>query len=139
MSRVTTGLVFVGPRRIAPWGDRAWRVAFTAQCVEGGSQAYWLLSCPHSATSDGLTFPISSPDASAAYKALEQLLGFATSAGELGAGEAAKRPETRTLSARFRIGLVTLDQPSLLDAELIELLEAAEFDVEVFTPAQLQA
>lgn len=42
MTRVTTAMLMAGPRSLSPWGDRAWRVALTAQLVEGGSSAYWL-------------------------------------------------------------------------------------------------
>ena len=42
MTRVTTALITAGPRTIGPWGDRAWRVALSIQLVEGGSAAYFL-------------------------------------------------------------------------------------------------
>lgn len=43
MSRQSTTLMAIGPRTVSPWGDRAWRVAATAQLVEG-SNAYWIVT-----------------------------------------------------------------------------------------------
>jgi hypothetical protein len=43
MSRQSTALLTIGPRTLSPWGDRAWRVAATAQLVEGSS-AYWIVT-----------------------------------------------------------------------------------------------
>ena len=44
MSRSTTVLLTIGPRTVGSWADRAYRISHTAQLVEGGSGAYWLVT-----------------------------------------------------------------------------------------------
>lgn len=44
MSKQTTALLTVGPKSIAPWGDRAWRIALTAQLVAANSGDYWIVT-----------------------------------------------------------------------------------------------
>ena len=44
MSKQTTALLTVGPKTIAPWGDRAWRITLTAQLVAANSGDYWIVT-----------------------------------------------------------------------------------------------
>lgn len=44
MTRNSTAALFAGPRSIAPWGDRSWRVALWGQLVEGGAAPHWIAS-----------------------------------------------------------------------------------------------
>jgi hypothetical protein len=154
----------VGPRSISPWGDRAWRVAFTAQLVVGGSSAYWIVTAtePASHPSRPNEISIAAPTAENVLDSVILLL--AAHAG----GDDVERclveshnievsdqvrviapfwdlaPEvTAFLSSRLtpaiRLGVTFLDQPELFTPEVVDGLRSLGFDVDVFGLCELSA
>jgi hypothetical protein len=158
MTRLTTALVTVGPRSLGPWGDRLWRVSLTAELVEGGSSAYWLVH-PTVPADHPVATPevlISIPYPIAAAEAL--ILGLAAHLGdeqvedlllethniELLDGIRYVAPywelaDTTAsllcdlLNSSVRVGLTVMDDMTLATPEMVALLRDYGFDVDVFT------
>lgn len=157
MTRVSTALLMIGPKSIAPWGDRAWRVSGTAQLVEG-STPYWIVTPTQPAQHP--VFPneieVSSPHTDSVVESILFLLAshFGQDGVEenlvethnievniLGHRELARFYElsdhskgflAKRLSQQVRLGLTQLDDLSLVNDEVIQRLRQLDFDVEVF-------
>lgn len=156
MSRQTTALLFIGPRSISPWGDRVWRVAATAQLVEGSS-AYWIvtptLPVQHSVTPAEVS--VSAPFAEslvesvlfllAAYFGDDEVKNYLVETHNVslkgGARELAPFYEladttrdylVRKMATVVRLGFTRLDDLSLVNDEVITALLRYGFDVEVY-------
>lgn len=159
MSRQSTALLTVGPRSIAPWGDRAWRVSGTAQLVEG-STPYWIvtptLPASHSATPAEVEVVVPHPEAVvasvlmflAAHFGDEDVEAYLVETHNVtlrdGVREIAPYYELADETVRFladhlsrtlRLAVTLLDDFSLVDDEVIAELRALGFDVDVFVPA----
>lgn len=158
MSKVSTALLTVGPRSISPWGDRAWRVSLTAQLVEGGSSAHWLVTPTEPAeyrlSSSSLVVPAPENDevVDSVLMLLASHLGDSAVEGYLvdthnlevldGVRSLATfwdvSPSETTrfivekLSNRVRLGFTVLDDSSLVTGGVIETLRGYGFDVDVF-------
>lgn len=156
MSRQTTALLFIAPRSISPWGDRVWRVAATAQLVEGSS-AYWIvtptLPVQHSVTPAEVSVPAPFTEAVvesvlfllAAYFGDDEVKNYLVETHNVslkgGTRELAPFYEladtTRDYLARkmatvVRLGFTRLDDLSLVNDEVITALLRYGFDVEVY-------
>jgi hypothetical protein len=154
--RHSTALVIVSPP-VGPWGDRLWRIALSLQLVEGGSQAYWLLTpaTPPEHDLTNTTVGLEIPDDDGVIDSL--LLAIAAQLGnepEIHILEETHNiqvdaeartiapyweiaPETRqhlaeVLAPTFRLGIVTLEPNSLITPHVIEELSLLGFDVDVF-------
>lgn len=156
MSRRSTALLTIGPSTLSPWGDRAWRVAATAQLVEGSS-AYWIVTstvpAQHYVSPGGVEVPV--PHAEAVIDSVLFLL-----ASHFGDDDVENYlVETHNLSLRggvrelapfyeladttkdylvskmagvVRLGFTRLDELSLVNDEVITALLRYGFDVEVY-------
>jgi hypothetical protein len=159
MSRQSTALLTVGPRTIAPWGDRAWRVSGTAQLVEGSS-AYWIVTptqpANHPATPSEVDVLVPAPDTVveslllllAVHFGDDQLAEYLVEHHNLTIDDAGVRVVApywelagevishlaRNLSQTVRLGVTLLDDISLMDDEVIDTLRGLGFDVDVFAP-----
>jgi len=159
MTRFSTALLTIGPKSIAPWGDRAWRVAATAQLVEGSSP-YWIITptqpaqhpvapseigvpSPHSdSLVDSVLFLLATHFGE--HDVEENLLeSHNIELGDDGLREVAEFYElsdynrgflAKRLSERIRLGLTQLDDLSLIGDEVVEQLRRLGFDLEVFGP-----
>lgn len=159
MTRVSTALLAIGPKSIAPWGDRAWRVSATAQLVEGSSP-YWIVhptqpaqhpvvpneigvSSPHSeSVVDSVLFLLATHFGEDDVEA-NLLESHNIELGDDGLREVAEFYElsdynrgflAKRLSERVRLGLTQLDDLSLVGDEVVEQLRRLGFDLEVFGP-----
>lgn len=159
MTRVSTALLAIGPKSIAPWGDRAWRVSATAQLVEGTSP-YWIVT-----PTEPAQHPVSTNEVSVASPHIDSLVEsilflLATHFGDEevetmlseshnieldndGLRVAAEFYElsdhnrafiAKRLSEQIRLGLTQLDDLSLASTETVKQLRHFGFDVEVFEP-----
>jgi hypothetical protein len=158
MSRSTTVLLTIGPRTVGSWADRAYRVSHTAQLVEGGSSAYWLITptspAEHAVAPDVIR--IETPDPSDVVNSTIMLaavhVGNSTAEGILldahnveivdGVRQVAEfwevEPRTEsnlaaTLAPNIRMSFTLLDEMNLVTEEVTERLIAYGFDVEVFS------
>jgi hypothetical protein len=159
MTRLSTALLTIGPKSIAPWGDRAWKVTATAQLVEG-STPYWIVTPTKPARH--LVLPeeieVSSPHVDSVVDSILFLLAshFGEESvennlaethnirvGEGGVRELARFFElsdhsrgflAKQMSQQVRLGLTQLDDLSLMNDAVIERLSLFGFDVEVFGP-----
>jgi hypothetical protein len=156
LSRLSTALLSIGPRAISPWGDRVWRVAATAQLVEGSS-AYWIVTptVPSQHTVTPGEVSVAAPSAEAVVDSVLFLL--AAHFGDIevetylvethnvslkgGARELAPFYEladttrdylARKMSEVVRLGFTRLDDLSLVNDEVITALLRYGFDVEVY-------
>ena len=159
MSKVSTVLLSAGPRSIGPWGDRDWRVALSAQLVEGGSVAYWLAAptepALHPAAPNALA--IETPEHYVVVDSILMLL--ATHLGDenvegylldthnvtlvdgmrvvapfwdITAAESLKFLVSR-LTESVRLAFTILDEVRLVDDDVIQTLRVLGFDVEVYS------
>jgi hypothetical protein len=156
MSRQSTSLLTIGPRSLSPWGDRVWRVAATAQLVEGSS-AYWIVTstvpAQHSVAPDEVEVP--APHADAVVDSVLFLLAchFGDEFTETYLVEAHNlvlKGVTRELapfyeladttrefiankmSGLVRLAFTRLDDLSLVNDEVVAALLRYGFDVEVY-------
>ncbi len=157
MTRLSTALLIIGPKSIAPWADRAWRVSCYAQMVEG-SVAYWIVTptqpAQHPVSPDEIE--VSSPHADAVVESILFLLAshlgdegveenlvetHNIQVNNLGHRELARFYElsdhaksflANRMSQKVRLGLTQLDDLSLVNDEVIQRLRQLDFDVEVF-------
>lgn len=164
MSRVSTALLTVGPRSLAPWGDRAWRIAATAQLVEG-STPYWIVSATKPAQHHvrPLEIEVPSPHADSVIESILYLLGchfgdeeiesylvethnitvYEDSTRELAQffelADQTREFLANRLASSVRLGFVKLDDLSLVTDEVIQKLRELGFDVEAFSQDSLAA
>lgn len=159
MSRVSTALLAIGPKSIAPWGDRAWRVSATAQLVEG-TTPYWIVTATQPAQHPVVpaAIEVSSPHSESVVESILFLL--ASHFGEEPVEENllethniqvsnrrhrelarfyelsdhTKDFVAKRMSQQVRLGFTQLDDLSLVNDEVIQTLRAFGFDVEVFSP-----
>jgi hypothetical protein len=158
MTRVSTTLLTIGPRVLAPWGDRAWRVSATAQMVMG-SAPYWIVTPTQPA--QHLVAPseieVSAPNTESVVESILFMLAahfgdaevenflvesHNISLGPNSARELARFYElvyegqdflARVMSERLRIGVVHLDDLSLVNEDVISRLREMGFDVDTFS------
>jgi hypothetical protein len=158
MSRSTTVLLTLGPRTVGSWADRAYRVSHTAQLVEGGSSAYWLITATtpaeHAVAPDIIR--IENPDPSDVVNSIIMLAAAHAGNGNVegllldthnievvdGVRNIAEfwevEPRTeanlaRELAQTIRMSFTLLDEVNLVTEEVTERLIAVGFDVEVFS------
>lgn len=157
LPKQSTALLFVGPKSVAPWNDRVWRIAATAQLVEG-SVPYWIVTptepTQHPVTSSGIE--VVSPHTEAVVDSLLVLLGAHFGDDEVegrmveshnlnvqdGVREIAPFYElasaTRAaiasrLCLSVRLGLTRLDDFTLMDDSVIKSLREIGFDLDLFS------
>jgi hypothetical protein len=161
MSKQTTALLTVGPKSIAPWGDRAWRIALTAQLVSANSGDYWIVTPTEPA--NHVVVPaevlVEMPHRDSLIESILMLLAahlgdedveaclIDTHNIEVTEGVRTVAPywdvsDKRTfeyltvrLSQLVRLGVTVLDEMSLVSPDVIADLRLLGFDVDVFVPA----
>lgn len=163
MTRLTTALLTVAPRSIAPWGDRLWRVSLTAELVEGGSSAYWLVHPADPAARPVATdvvlisTPLTAGVVESLMLALAAHLGDEQTEGLLldthnielldGIRHVAPYWEltsstsallAQRLASSFRLGVTVLEELTLATADVVARLRGLGFDVDVFTLSDAQ-
>ena len=148
----------VTPRTVGSWADRAYRVSHTAQLIEGGSAAYWLVTptepAEHRVRPDVIR--IENPEPSDVVNSLIMLAAAHVGNGQVegllldthnieivdGVRNVAEfwdveRRTEATLAAalapQIRMSFTLLDEMNLLTEEVTERLIAYGFDVEVFS------
>lgn len=156
MSRLSTSLLSIGPKTVAPWGDRHWRISATAQLVEG-SVPYWIVTptepSQHQVMSSHIE--VASPHPEAVVDSILVLLGAHFGDHEVegrlveshnltvqnGVREIASFYElasdsraaiASSLCLSVRLGLTRLDDLSLVNDEVVAALLRYGFDVEVY-------
>lgn len=158
MTRVSTALLTFGPRALAPWGDRTWRVSATAQLIEGSSP-YWIvtptLPAQHAVSRAEVEVAVPNDDCVldsillilASHFGDDRVEGFLVESHNLSVGRNKVREvakfyelvdESRTFLARImsqtmRIGVVQLDAMTLVNEGVIVRLRELGFDVETFS------
>ena len=158
MTRQTTAMMMVGPRSVSPWGDRIWRLALSAQLVEG-NEPYWLVSVTQPANHEVKpdTVGIASPDTDNVVMSIVMLLAAHLGSGEVenflvethnltllenvreiapfyDLSENTTRALVKELTSSVRLGFTLMEELSLVDAGLVGALRGLGFDVEVFAP-----
>lgn len=164
MTRQTTALLTIGPRTVSPWGDtNIWRVAGTAQLVEGGAAPYWIVTptspAEHSVTPSEMSVEMPTADAVvesvamllAAHFGADGLASYLEEHHNLTVGADGRRDVApywdvsdarvldhlaRELSPRLRLGFTLLDDLCLVDEEVVTRLRSYGFTVDVFTPCR---
>lgn len=156
MTRQTTALLTAGPKR-GVWGDRIWRLSLTAQLVEGGAAAYWLVSATPPANHEVqppeivIEVPESECVLDSIYVLLgahlgnDEIAGFMEETHNISVTDNVReiapywdlsldaREELRSwLSAQLRLGVTFMDSPSLFTEEVVEKLRKDNFDIDVF-------
>ncbi len=158
MSKQSTVLLTAGPRTIAPWGDRVWRVSLTAQLVAANSGDYWIVSPtqPAEFLVSNEVINVESPTSESLVESILMLLaahlgdaameGYLLDTGNVENVEGKRMvapfwdisaPETmrylaRKLSETVRLGFTFLAAESLVDQSVIATLRSFGFDVDVF-------
>jgi hypothetical protein len=160
MTRFTTEFVMIAPKVINGWGDEDWRVGFTAQLVEGGGGGpYWLIAAPVEATPEEKSPEVIVIGGLETRRVSESiLLLLATTVGNsevksqlverglLGPGEGGpfvphewpslgEHPTTglEFVIENFRIGVVQLNEVSVLTDDVISTLEGWGLEVRLFS------
>lgn len=156
MSRQSTALLTVSPRALHPWGDRIWRIAATAQLVEG-STPYWIVTptepAAHPCRLADIEVVTPQPESVidsiliflAAHFGGEHVQDRLVESHNItireGVREIAPYYELaeplrsllfRQLAGVLRLGITVLEEESLVDTQVISGLRALGFDVEVF-------
>jgi hypothetical protein len=161
MSKQTTALLTVGPRSIAPWGDRAWRITLTAQLVSANSGDYWIVTPTEPA--NHVVVPsevlVEVPQQESLIESVIMLLAahlgdedveacllethnIDTSVSvrtipaywDISDGRTFEYLTGR-LSQMVRLGITVLDDMSLVTPDVVGDLRLLGFDVDVFVPA----
>lgn len=160
MTKVSTAALLIGQASVGPWGDDAWRLGFTAQLVEGGGGGpYWLVSPP--AEGGQRSFPpaivIDGLDERQVFRSILVLLAsiatdgdasswYRSATGGLAAEEggtllqrqprlfdvALEKRLSASLTEEFRVGVVLLDEPTVMSSEVVDRLVARGFRTQVF-------
>ncbi len=159
MTRVSTALLMIGPKSIAPWGDSAWRVSATAQLVEGANP-YWIVTptqpAQHSVSPNEIA--VTTPHSDSVIESILFILathfgdddvetvlaeshnialdndGLRTVAQFYELSDHNRAFIAKRLSRQIRLGLTQLDDFSLASNETVQQLRRLGFDVEVFEP-----
>lgn len=162
LPKQSTALLLVGPKSIAPWNDRVWRIASTAHLVSAqlveGSMAYWIVTptepTQHPVKSSAIE--VVSPHPESVVDSILMLLGAHFGDDEVegrmveshnltvqdGVREIVSFYElagdTRaaiasSLSLSVRLGLTRLDDFTLVDDSVIKSLREIGFDVDLFS------
>ena len=154
MSGSSSALLMVGPTGVGPFHSHDWRVGFTAQLVEGGTNGpYWLFQ--RSNEREQVLF-IDGLDAKTVVQSIVLILAFAIGSANLKGwldeshntyldemGEIRIAPYwevsedllivcVRELHETVRLGFVMLDALSILDDEVVAHLCGLGFDVDTF-------
>jgi hypothetical protein len=157
LPKQSTAHLLVGPKSIAPWNDRVWRIAATAQLVEG-SIPYWIVTptqpTQHPVNSSAIE--VVSPHPEAVVDSILVLLGAHFGDDDVedrmleshnltvqnGVREIASfyelASDTRaaiasSLCMSVRLGLTRLDDFTLVDDSVIKSLREIGFDVDIFS------
>ena len=158
MSRISTAMLTVGPKTLAPWGDRAWRVSLVAQLVEGASSPYWIVSptqpAEHAVVPDSISVEL--PGSGFLIESIVMLLaahlgdqhveGYLMDTENIQMVQGSRHIApyydvspastfaylTRRLSDSLRLSITVLDEFSMVDGEVVRGLRNAGFDVDVF-------
>jgi hypothetical protein len=157
MTRVSTALLTIGPRLVGSYGERAWRISGSAQIVEG-STPYWITTPtqPSQYQVSPSEIEVAAPQDDCVIESILFLLashfgGEAVenyllethniSLGENGTRQLARFYElvdetkyflARNLCETLRLGVIRLDDSSLVNDGVIGALRDLGFDVEVF-------
>ncbi len=157
MTRVSTALLIISPRSVGSFADRAWRLAGSAQLVEG-SIPYWIATPtqPSQHQVSPSEIEVAAPQDDCVVESILFLLASHYGGvevenhllethniclGQNGARELARFYElvgetmyflSRNLCETVRIGFVRLDESSLVNDGVIGALRDLGFDVEVF-------
>jgi len=156
MSKQTTALLMFGPTSIAPWGDRVWRVAATAQLVEG-SAPYWIFTPtePAETAASPQMVEVAAPNPEAVVESILMMAaawfgdskvencliethnltmneGVRELAPFYELAESTQHFLARHLSGNIRLGATRLDEQTLLSAEVVRGLRLLGFDFDTF-------
>lgn len=158
MTKSTTALLFIGPSGAGPFHSPLWRVGSTAQVVEGGTNGpFWLISSADDG-SEGLMpnyLPIESLHAETVARSVVLLVATLVGSGHIRGllsdtqnisiveGRKTFAPYweladdvltqiTHELSESCRLGIVTLDEPTVLNDAAVQLLRSWGLRVETF-------
>lgn len=151
-------MLTAGPKTLAPWGDRSWRVSLFAQLVEGASSSYWMVNptqpAEHSVVPDSVA--VEFPKAElviesiimllAAHLGDDQVEGYLLDTENIKLVDGSRHvsryydvsPQstfsylTGRLSAAIRLSITVLDEFSMADGEVVRGLRDAGFDVDVY-------
>lgn len=157
MSRESTALITIGPRNIAPWGDRVWRVAGTAQLVEG-STPYWIVTptepAQYSVSSNSVGIHLPEPES--LFESILMFLAAYFGDEDVEACLVETHNVTKSANGReiapyfeladevqsylvgrlsqcLRIAVTRLSDQTLMDRHVCALLRDAGFDVEEYS------
>ncbi len=156
MTRQSTALMTVSPLASYPWGDRIWRIAATAQLVEG-SAPYWIVTptepAAHPCQPAEIEVVAAQPESVidsilmflAAHFGSEHILDSLVESHNITIQEDVREIAPyyelaepvrsllpRQLASVLRLGITVLEEQSLVDTQVISGLRALGFDVEVF-------
>jgi hypothetical protein len=158
MTRVSTALLTISPRRLGPWVDEGWRVSGSAQIVEG-SIPYWIVTptqpAQHQVSPDEIE--VAAPKDACVVESILFLLAshfggdvvekylvetHNISVGQDGTRELARFYEVvddakdflaRHLCEVIRLGITRLDETSLVNDAVIGAMRDLGFDLAIFT------
>jgi len=158
MPSFTTSLITAGPKSIAPWGDRKWRIALSAQYVSGSSSDYWLVTPTNPANHavDGYALTVPQPDHEGVLDSLiymlaihlgdDDLEGYLFDHHNIEVADGLRVPvdfwelteSTRQhlgsrLASQFRLAVTVMDEICPVDPAVVRDLRALGFDVDVYT------
>lgn len=153
MTTSSTAFVMVGPSGVGSFHDRLWRVSpNNAQLVEGGTNGpYFLLG----SRDDEFAFHIEDFDADSVMRAVvllttllvgeEQTIGLLRASENLITTVPGERVApyweladdvlqslSKRLASICRIGIVRLDEQSILSVEVVDMLRSLQFDVSTY-------
>lgn len=156
MTRQSTALMTVSPLASFPWGDRIWRIAATAQLVEG-SAPYWIVTptAPAAHPCQPAEIEVVAPQPESVIDSIliflaahfgseyipESLVeshnitiqeGVREIAPYYELSEPARSRLAKQLSGVIRLGITILEEQSLADERVVSGLRRLGFDVEVF-------
>jgi hypothetical protein len=156
VSRQSTALLTISPLKSYPWGDRIWRIAATAQLVEG-SIPYWIVTPTEPAAHPcGLAeIEVVAPQPESVIDSILMFLaahfggehvldrlveshnitirdGVREIAQYYDLSETVRLLLAVELSGVLRLGIAVLDEQSLVDKQVMLGLQELGFDVEVF-------
>lgn len=155
LSSSSSALLMVGPSGVGPFHSRQWRLGFYAQLVESGTNGpYWLF---HTQDRKEQSLHLDGLDSETVVRSIVLMLAFALGSENLRGwleeshnvfeapnGETQIAPFwemaddlvsvcVRELKSSARLGVVTLDEMTLLDRQACAHLSELGFDVESFT------
>jgi hypothetical protein len=161
MTRQTTVLLSLSPRNSGMWGDSIYRLSHTAQLVEGGSAAHWLVTATQPA--QHLVSPhslvLETPDSECVVSSVLLLVALHVgdenaegllvdthnvqidSQNALPVRQVAEFWEiesrvgeqlARMLAPHVRMAVTVLDEMNIFSNDVVSRLRALDFEIEVF-------